>query len=292
MKVTSSRVFKLSPEYLKVFASLPVLDGDRGADVGKYKNSRNHLATLRRNIEKCPLAFEWAVAHTPEGDFRLNGSHSSFIMMEWMNEGKDITKYEVHEQTWDCVSKDEALIILAQFDNKLIIRTSSQVAKAIWSTDLEVKSSFPNYSSWGVVTAAAVLEKDGDYGNLSDLEKSELVMSDARWKTVIQWFVDNPWANKATDLRKNFGRPVVAMAYRTFTEAVDQKQWETFWNGVLNFQESKDVRGLLGAKIWNATKNPRNGKERKNAMSLIYTAWKYWLDGKHVEILRVKITPW
>lgn len=290
MRASSSRVFMLSPEYLNVFAALPVLDGDRGAEVGRYKGSRTHLDTLRRNIQKCPLSFEWAIAKTPDGSFRLNGSHSSFILVEWMNEGKDVSHYEVHEQSWECTSKDEALTILAQFDNKVSVRTSSQVAKAIWSTDQEVKSAFPIYSSWATVTAAAVLDKFGDYGNLSDLEKSELVMSDPRWKTVIQWFLDNPWANP--DLRRNFGRPVVAMAYRTLTEASDQAQWEAFWNGVLNFQESHDVRGKLGAKIWAAKMNPRNGKERRVSMSKIYTAWKNWLGGKVVEKLSSSYTPW
>jgi hypothetical protein len=285
MKKVSNRVFKLSREYLEVFASLPVLDGDRGKQV-----SKDHIEILSRHVDKCPLTFEWATAKVPEGAFRLNGSHSSALLMSWMKEGKDITCYDIHEQTWECASKSEALLVLAQFDNRFMTRTSNQVQKAIYETDQELSKAFPSARVWGVVTAAATLNKFGDYGDLSDLEKTELVKSDSRWQAVIQWFVENPW--KLAELRSNFGRAVVAMSYRTLLEARDKKEWEDFWNGVFDFHSTNDVRRLLGQRLWSGSMNPKSGSERRDVMSRIYTAWKNWREGVAVAKLTARENPW
>ena len=280
-----SRVFPMSPEYLRVFKGLPVLEGDRG----NHLNER-HITSLQRNIQKVALTFEWSIAETPSGVYRINGSHSSSLLFNWMNEGKDVTCFQVHEQVWKCASVDEALVILAQFDNKVSVRSSDQILSAIWASSPDVKANYNDLAAWKMACAASVLNRDGDYGKVSDLEKTEMVMEDSLWKVVLDWFISLPWKDR--NLRKHFGRVVLAMAYRTRVEAADHQQWIDFWNGVYSFQTSQDVRHWLGKNIWSGGFVPKNGTERRHDMKRIYTAWKNWLSNNNVKNLGSNFSPW
>jgi hypothetical protein len=226
-KLVSSETKPLTPQLAEEFMNLPASPTERLFDEGRAR-------MLREKAEAGQLiAFQWAKAKHGDKVFRMNGQHSSKVLVD-LN-GSFPEGLNVHLDTYEVETQDDLANLFRQFDNRKSGRTPGDVAGAYQGLQpaLEgvsrpsAKIAVEGVNWWYRYVEGAPAKKGDDTYSL---------FGDTRLHPFIGW-VGDVFSIKTPELKR---QTVVAAMFGTFeaNEEEAKKFWAEVSRGGVEFEEN------------------------------------------------------
>jgi hypothetical protein len=217
----------LTPQLAEEFVNLPASPTERSFDQARAK-------MLREKAEHGQLiAFNWAKAHCGDKVYRMNGQHSSRVLVD-LN-GSFPEGLKAHIDTYKVDTQDDLAELFRQFDSRKSGRTPNDVAGAYQGLqhDLDgvtrpsAKLAVEGVNWWQKHVEGLPAEKGDDVYSL--FSKAEL-------HPFIKW-VGDVFTVKTPELRR---QTIVAAMYATYekSETEAQKFWAEVARGGVEFEEN------------------------------------------------------
>jgi hypothetical protein len=226
-KLVSSETKPLTPQLAEEFVNLTPSPTERSFDQARAR-------MLREKAERGHLiAFSWAKAHCGDKTYRMNGQHSSKVLVD-LN-GSFPEGLKVHLDTYKVDSNDDLAELFRQFDSRKSGRTPNDVAGAYQGLQGDLfevarasaKLAVEGVNWWQKHVEGLPAEKGDDVYSLfghQDLHP------------FIKW-VGEVFSIKTPELRR---QTIVAAMYATFekNEAEAKKFWLEVSRGGVEFEEN------------------------------------------------------
>jgi hypothetical protein len=168
--LVDTKIRKMTPALARRFATMSPVPNERPMSAARMKRLRKHIA-------RGALPFRWACADIDDTEYRVNGQHTSNLLVEHPDMIHD--KMRAVVETYMCETPQDLSALYSQIDNSLSSRTVSDVNWSFCAALPGLDNIQPIRQVINLAVTALAAEKWGaDFYGRQDKEERSVLMFD------------------------------------------------------------------------------------------------------------------